>query len=192
MPKNKQKFRSEDTLPEQAYLKVSKKQKGKINADGNFGGKNRQLLDKDGNALDDVQAMREDQRLQGSQLHIVDEELAAAQNKQHGKQMQEDFVSKMKKHKRDNLEQDEAAHRARLKEKRLKKKRMHRDRDEDLEEAGDEEVGVQLATYSSENEAGHRSQSEESEREQHPPPKRQKVKGKTAEERALELLDEEF
>lgn len=150
MPKSKQKFKDGDE-GDSSYLKVSKKNKNKINVDGHFGGKNRQMLDKDGKALDDIQALREDQRLKGNELNIVDEEMAASQNKKHGKKMHDEFLQKVKKQKDQHVEEDEAAFRARLKEKRLKKKRMNMDRDSDDEDQGEADAGVQLASYSSEN-----------------------------------------
>lgn len=57
-----------------AYLKGSKKKIKKITKDGPFGGKNRQILDGDGKALDAIEALKEENRIGGNEMELETEE----------------------------------------------------------------------------------------------------------------------
>mmetsp|Transcript_3185 Transcript_3185/g.4852 ORF Transcript_3185/g.4852 Transcript_3185/m.4852 type:complete len:316 (-) Transcript_3185:171-1118(-) len=119
--------------------KSMQKRMKKITKDGIFGGKNRQILDVEGKPLDEIAALREQERLEGATFNILTEEKAMDEDKD------KDFVGKVKQHLKSNVAKDTELHKKKLLEKRQKKKRRMRDDD------GGE--GVQLAS-SDDEEAG--------------------------------------
>lgn len=201
VPKDKQFWnKDEDVEPvaKEAYLKVSKHKLRKITKDGPFNGKNRQILDADGKPLSSLDAMKEEQRLGGNEMNLETEEVA---NEKRLKHKGESFLDRVKRKMEENQKLDDKTNKAKLREKRMKKKRQNKERLGDFaagalqdQDSDDDAGGVQLASY---------SQSEQSESDvekNQKSRKRQKLgardeepkPAKSAEQRALELLDQEF
>ena len=63
-------------------LKVNPKKLKKITKEGPYGGKNRQLLDVDGKALNEEDTLEENKRLMKKTLQIIDEAEARKQTKE--------------------------------------------------------------------------------------------------------------
>jgi hypothetical protein len=76
VPKEKQALKEDDNeVPQAAPLtiKLTSKKLKKIKPEGPFGGKNRQVLGYDGKALTEEEPQKEDQRLKGNSLNVVNE-----------------------------------------------------------------------------------------------------------------------
>ena len=182
---SKQTFKDDDDAPPEEF-KVNMKQALKkashlkIKSDGMFQGKNRQVLDKDGKPiLDAIEAMR-----QSNSLNLVEESDAL-------RLPQSDYLEKAKAKIKENVA-DKEVEKQRIKDKRLKKKRQQGKMTKADEESG-EEMEARLATpedsdegYVSEEKPKKKQKKDKKEK------KEQKSNAKTAEERALELLDMDF
>ena len=147
-----------------------------------FQGKNRQVLDKDGKPiLDAIEAMR-----QSNSLNLVEEADALRLPKS-------DYLEKAKAKIKENVG-DKEVEKQRIKDMRLKKKRQQGKMIK-ADESG-EEMEVRLATpeesdeeYVSEEKPKKKQKKDKKEKKEK---MEHKSNAKTAEERALELLDMDF